>query len=95
MHCRYPSTLVALAASVAWGCGGGGGAGGGTGPVVPTTPAAQRSVQRAGTITVDSFVAGPTSYSPNSSSFDFELPSNASEPGVAAGGAGESAGGNG
>ena len=51
--------------------------------------------QRAGAITVDSFVAGPTSYSPNSSSFDFELPSKASEPGVEGGGAGESVGGNG
>jgi hypothetical protein len=51
--------------------------------------------QRAGAITVDSYVAGPSSYSPNSSSFNFEVPTNASEPGVLGGGAGESAGGNG
>jgi hypothetical protein len=54
--------------------------------------------QRAGAITVDSFVAGPASYSPNSSSYDFELPSQAQEPGVEAGGGGvggASEGGNG
>jgi len=51
--------------------------------------------QKAGSVTVDAFVAGPTSYVPNSSSFDFEVPTGANEPGNAAGGGGVSNGGNG
>jgi hypothetical protein len=53
--------------------------------------------QRAGSVTVDAFVAGPTSYVPNSSSFDFEMPSQANVPGNEAGGGGVggSSGGNG
>jgi hypothetical protein len=50
--------------------------------------------QRAGSVTVDAFVAGPVSYVPNSSSYDFEQPSEANVPGNAAGGGGVS-GGNG
>jgi hypothetical protein len=50
--------------------------------------------QRAGSLTLEAFVAGPTSYTPNSSSFDFEVPTQASIPGSAAGGGGVS-GGNG
>jgi hypothetical protein len=48
--------------------------------------------QRAGAITVDSYVAGPSSYSPNSSSFNFEVPTQGNEPGNEAGGGGVSAG---
>jgi Copper chaperone PCu(A)C len=54
--------------------------------------------QRAGSVTLDAFVAGPVSYVPNSSSYDFELPSQAQEPGNEAGGGGvggASEGGNG
>jgi Copper chaperone PCu(A)C len=50
--------------------------------------------QKAGSVAVDAFVAGPASYVPNSSSFDFNVPTKANEPGNAAGGGGVS-GGNG
>jgi hypothetical protein len=49
--------------------------------------------QKAGSVTVDAFVAGPTSYVPNTSSFDFEVPTDANQPGNAAGGGGVSNGG--
>ena len=48
--------------------------------------------QKAGSVTVNAFVAGPTSYVPNSSSFDFEVPTDAKQPGNAAGGGGVSNG---
>jgi copper(I)-binding protein len=48
--------------------------------------------QRAGAVTLTALVAGPTSYVPNTSSFNFEVPTKASEPGVEGGGAGESPG---
>lgn len=52
--------------------------------------------QRAGSVTLDALVAGPSSYVPNSSSFDFEQPSQASVPGnEAGGGVGGASGGNG
>jgi hypothetical protein len=49
--------------------------------------------QRAGSVTLDASVAGPTSYVPNTSTYDFEVPTKASEPGVNAGGGGVDAGG--
>jgi hypothetical protein len=53
--------------------------------------------QRAGSVTLDAFVSSPVSYVPNSSSFDFEQPSEANVPGNEAGGGGVggSSGGNG
>ena len=54
--------------------------------------------QRAGAVTLDAFVASPVSYVPNSSSYDFEQPSQANVPGNEAGGGGvggPSQGGNG
>jgi hypothetical protein len=54
--------------------------------------------QRAGSVTLDAFVASPVSYVPNTSTYDFEQPSQANVPGNEAGGGGvggASQGGNG
>jgi hypothetical protein len=54
--------------------------------------------QRAGSVTLDALVAGPASYVPNTSTYDFEQPSEANVPGNEAGGGGvggASGGGNG
>jgi hypothetical protein len=51
--------------------------------------------QRAGSVTLDALVAGPTSYVPNTSTFDFEQPSEANVPGNEAGGGGVGGAGSG
>ncbi|QEC49200.1 hypothetical protein FSW04_17525 [Baekduia soli] len=63
MHWRHPTTLLLLAATVACGCGGAGGGAPAPAPVVHTVPKAERSVQRAGTITVRGDYA-PDSHGP-------------------------------